>query len=139
LRLLFFRREFWVQFIPMTMGLIWCAWFLFRNQRDWNWRQHGPALLIVSLLTTPYAWLSDEVVLLPAILEAAAFMYQVRTDMKVTTRLILVIFALLNAVLLLILKSKIPFATGIYFWSSMLWFTWYFFASSRHSDRRVNK
>jgi len=30
--------------------------------------------------------------------------------------------------LLLILRSKIPFATGIYFWSSVVWFSWYFFA-----------
>jgi hypothetical protein len=131
LRLLFFRREFWVQFIPMTVGLFWCVWFLIRNQRNWSWRQHGPALLVVSVLTTPYAWLSDEVVLLPAILQAATFVYQTRTNIMVTSQVILVIFALLDALLLLILKSKIPFATGIYFWSSLVWFAWYVYARQR--------
>ena len=29
--------------------------------------------------------------------------------------------------LLLILNAKVPFATGIYFWSSLVWFGWYFF------------
>lgn len=131
LRLLFFRHAFWVQFIPMTLGLLWCAWFMVRNQHDWNWRQHGPALLVVSVLTTPYAWLTDEVVLLPAILQAAAFVYQARAHMKLSTRLALLTFALLDGLLLLILKSKIPFATGIYFWSSLVWFSWYQYARQR--------
>jgi Glycosyltransferase family 87 len=131
LRLLFLRREFWVQFIPMTISLVWCAWFLIRNQCNWNWRRHGPALLVVSVLTTPYAWLTDEVVLLPAILQAAAFVYQTRATMKVSSRLVLVTFALLDGLLLLILKSKIPFATGIYFWSSLVWFSWYLYGWKR--------
>ena len=82
LRLLFFRREFWVQFIPMIFGLGWCSWFMVRNQRNWYWRRNGPALLVVSVLTTPYAWLTDEVVLLPAILQATAFAYQNRAKLN---------------------------------------------------------
>jgi hypothetical protein len=136
LRLLFFRHEFWVQFIPMSLGLIWCAWFLIRNQRNWNWRRHTPALLVVSVLTTPYAWLTDEVVLLPAILQAAVFVYQTRAYMKVGSRLVLLSFALLDGLLLLILKFNIPFATGIYFWSSLVWFSWYVYAWRRHAWRR---
>jgi hypothetical protein len=131
LRLLFFRREFWVQFIPMTVGLIWCVWFVIHNQHNWNWRQYGPALLVVSVLTTPYAWLTDEVVLLPAILQAGVAVYQTRAYMKVGSRLVLLIFALLDALLLLILKAKIPFATGIYFWSSIVWFSWYIYGWKR--------
>ena len=71
--------------------------------------------------------------LLPAILQGAAFAYQARAQMKVRTKLALVMFALLNMLLLLILRSKIPFATGIYFWSSLVWFFWYFFARGLHS------
>lgn len=131
LRLLFFRREFWVQFIPMVCGLVWWAWFLVRNRCAWNWRRHGPLLLVVSVLTTPYAWLTDEVVLLPAILQAAVWVYQTRATMKIGTRLALLTFILLDVLLLLILKSKIPFATGIYFWSSMVWFAWYVYGWKR--------
>jgi len=139
LRLLFFRRDFWVQFIPMTLGVIWCVWFLIRNQRNWNWPQHAPALLVVSVLTTPYAWLTDEVVLLPAILQAAVFVYQTRAYMKVGSRLVLLTFALLDGLLLLILKSKIPFATGIYFWSSLVWFSWYLYGWKRFALESGNR
>src|SRR5436190_16667380 len=117
IRLLFFRRFFWVQFIPLAIGLLWCLWFFFRRLPTWNWQEHGPALLVVSVLTTPYSWLADESVLLPAILQAAAFAYQARVGMKLRAKLILLLFALLNGLLLLILRFKIPFATGIYFWS----------------------
>jgi hypothetical protein len=133
LRLLFFRRFFWIQFVPLALGLVWAMWFLLRHRNDWDWRAHGPALLIASVLTTPYAWLTDEVVVLPAILQAAVFVYQSRQEMKITSRLVLLIFVLLDALLLMILRFKIPFATGVYFWSSVLWFSWYVYGHRWHS------
>jgi hypothetical protein len=135
LRLLFFRQMFWVQFIPMIVGLAWAAWFLNRNRQKWDWRRHGPILLVVSVLVTPYAWLTDEVVLLPAMLQGIAFVYQTRANMKVTTRLLLLVFALLDGLLLSILRFKIPFSTGIYFWSSLVWFLWYVYARRRAEVR----
>lgn len=131
LRLLFLRRMFWVQFIPTVVGLVWAAWFFDRNRQYWNWRRHGPVLLVVSVLTTPYAWLTDEVVLLPAMLQGVAFVYQTRANITIKTRLLLLVFASLDALLLLILRFKIPFSTGIYFWSSLVWFSWYLYGWKR--------
>jgi thiamine transporter ThiT len=82
----------------------------------------------VSVLTTPYEWLSDETVLLPAILQAAALVFAARAQLKAVSKVVLVGFACLNVLLLLILRFKIPFSTGIYFWSSLVWFGWYFYA-----------
>jgi len=127
-RLLFFRQMFWIQFIPMAAGLIWSVWFFVRNRLVWNWRQHGPALLVISVLTTPYEWISDECVLLPAILQASTFVYLCRGSLRLRSKIVLLILTLLDALLLLILRSKIPFSTGIYFWSSLVWFSWYFLA-----------
>jgi hypothetical protein len=136
LRLLFFRRVFWAQFIPTIIGLVWAARFVNRNRDHWDWRRHSPILLVVSVLTTPYAWLTDEVVLLPAMLQGLAFVYVSRGNIKMTTRLLLFVFASLDGLLLLILRFKIPFSTGIYFWSSLVWFLWYVFAR-RCSEVRV--
>lgn len=132
-RLIFFRRHFWVQFVPLAIGVVWSLWFFRKHYSIWNWHQHGPALLVVSVLVSPYSWLADESVLLPAILQGLAFVYEARVGMKLRTRLTLVMFALLNVLLLLILRSKIPFTTGIYFWSSLVWFGWYFYALRLHS------
>jgi len=136
-RLIFFHRLFWVQFIPMAIGVLWCVWFCFVHRPDWNWREHAPALMVVSVLTTPYSWLTDEVVLLPAILQATVYVYSARREMKLKARFAVTIFACLNGLLLLILSSKIPFSTGIYFWSSLVWFLWYVYGRS-HSRAQLS-
>ena len=130
LRLLFFHRMFWVQFIPMGLAVVWSLWFYSRHRARWNWRRHGLPLLVVSILTTPYAWVTDEVVLIPAMLQAALWIDAARNRITWRSKLAMLVFAALNALLLLILWFKIPFSTGIYFWSSLVWFGWYCYGSS---------
>jgi len=134
----FFRRLFWMQFAPMAIGVFWACCFYWKRRVWWNWHEHGPALLVVSILTAPYAWLTDEVVLVPAILQAAIWTYQRRRQLAVKSKFAVSIFAALNLVLLLILNAKVPFATGIYFWSSLVWFGWYFYALRIHSPRSAS-
>jgi hypothetical protein len=38
--------------------------------------------------------------------------------------------ACLDLLLLLIVKAQVPPAIGIYFWSSLVWFSWYWYAKS---------
>jgi len=128
LRLLFFRRLFWVQFLPTAFGLLWSFWYYWRNQRTWSWRRHGLALLVVSIVTTPYSWITDEVVLLPAILQGALWLN--RVDYKVRSQLLILLFVFLDLLILLILRAQVPPSTGIYFWSSLVWFSWYWYARS---------
>jgi glycosyl transferase family 87 len=132
-RVLFFRRFFWVQFVPLALGFAWSAGYYWQNRQEWNWRAHGPAILVVSLLTTPYAWMTDEVVLLPAILQSVLWLHQEK--LKIRSQLILLFFVCLNVLLLLILQAKVPPSTGIYFWSSLVWFGWYWYARSFSRNR----
>jgi hypothetical protein len=140
LRLLFFRRWFWVQFIPMMLGLVWGLWFYFKNRSHWDWRRQGLPLMVVSVLTTPYSWLPDEVVLLPAVLWAAVCILGLEKQQEMTlwTRLAIAIFAALDGLLLLILAAKIPFSGGIYFWSSLVWFAWYMYGQ-KHCRQRTSQ
>ncbi len=126
LRMIFFRRFFWVQFIPMGIGLLWSVRYYWTNREAWSWRQHGPAILVAAVLTTPYSWITDEAVLLPAILQGVLWLY--RTKLTPRSQLVVIVFVLLDLLLLLILKAQVPFATGIYFWSSLVWFSWYWYA-----------
>ena len=127
-RALFFHRMFWVQFVPLALGSVWCVWYFFRNREQWNWRTHGMTVMVVSILVTPYSWLTDEVVLLPAVLQAAMWVYNSRQRIRIGAGLAILAFVCLNILLLLILTAKIPFSSGMYFWSSLVWFTWYFYA-----------
>ena len=128
IRALFFRRHFWVQFVPTGLGLLWAVWYYSKNRQSWSWRRHGLALLVASVLTTPYSWMTDEVVLLPAILQGALWLNQEK--LKIGSQLVIVLFAFLNFLLLLMLWAQVRPAKGLYFWSSLVWFSWYWYASS---------
>ena len=96
--------------------------------------------MVVSVLTTPYSWLPDEVVLLPAVLWAAVCILGLKKQQEMTlwTGLAIAIFAALDGLLLLILAAKIPFSGGIYFWSSLVWFAWYMYGQ-RHCRKRTSQ
>ncbi len=128
IRVLLFRHHFWVQFLPTAIGLVWSARYYWENRLIWEWRQHGPALLVVSLLTTPYSWLTDEVVLLPAMLQAVLWLN--RAKLKVRSKLVVMLLVFLNLVMLLIVRAQVPLGTGIFFWSSLVWFSWYWYGRS---------
>lgn len=139
IRVIFFRRFFWVQFVPMGLGLLWSGRYYWKNRRTWSWREHGPALLVVSLLTTPYSWMTDEVVLLPAILQGVLWIN--RTKLTLRSQFVILIFVCLDLLLLLIVRAQVPPATGIYFWSSLVWVSWYWYAKgfSQQAHREVSE
>lgn len=133
----FLHRFFWVQFIPLSLGLLWSAFFLWKNRDGWSWPHHGLSLLVVSVLTTPYAWITDEVVLLPAILQGVLWLQRGR--LRVGSKLAIGLFVCLDLLLLLIIKVQVPPATGIFFWSSLVWFGWFWFAHSFKDGRPERK
>ena len=87
----------------------------------------------MSLLTTPYSWITDEVVLLPAILQGVLWLN--RSKLKVRSQLVILLFVCLDLLMLMIVWFQVPPATGIFFWSSLVWFSWYWYAKSlaKHS------
>jgi hypothetical protein len=67
LRLAFGEDMFGLQFVPVFAGLAWFGRYWIRHEKDWDWREQLPLLLLVSFLTAPYgAWPFDMVLLLPA-------------------------------------------------------------------------
>jgi Glycosyltransferase family 87 len=60
-----------LQFVPFGLALGWFAWQWNRFRASWDWRERLPALLLVSVVATSYAWFFDQVILLPALFYAA--------------------------------------------------------------------
>src|ERR1700751_5793797 len=127
LRLLLFRPYFRLQFVPMAFGLLWSVWYCVKHRTNWDCRDHGLAVMVVSILTTPYGWLTDEVVLMPAMVFAGVAILGGQKKIRVTKRIALGIFAVLNWILLMLLALHIPLQLGLYFWSSLLWFSWFLY------------
>ena len=68
LRLIFGTDNFTLQFAAPVIGFIWFLYYWQRNKKVWKWEKFLPVILFASILTTPYAWTYDQVVLLPAVL-----------------------------------------------------------------------
>jgi len=68
------RDTFWLQWLPPSLGLVWFVFYWRQHRRAWIWTQHAPILITVSLLTTGWAWLFDQLVLaVPIVALAATF------------------------------------------------------------------
>jgi hypothetical protein len=66
--------KFWVQFLPSVFALLWFLYYWSRHRRAWNWLVELPLILLVSLVTSPYAWTYDQVVLIPVVIQVAVWM-----------------------------------------------------------------
>lgn len=60
----------WVQYVPLAGACAWAAWYFWSRRAQWSWLDQGTCILLVALLCAPYAWFTDESVLLPAVLTA---------------------------------------------------------------------
>lgn len=59
-----------VEHLPTAAGATWVLIYWRRYREGWIWAEHLPLLLLVSILTSPYSWTYDQIVLLPAIVQA---------------------------------------------------------------------
>ncbi len=74
---LYFEREFvWIRLIPTCVALIWFAFYWRKHRARWNWTEQTPLLLLVSQATTVFAWVWDQIVLLPALICGAVWALQ---------------------------------------------------------------
>jgi hypothetical protein len=64
LRLAFGLEKFWLQYVPLVIGIIWLLVYWGKRRQTWDWLETLPAILLASILTSPYAWTYDQVVLL---------------------------------------------------------------------------
>ena len=54
--------------VPAAAACLWAGFYFYRHRNNWDWMEHGATLLPVSLLVSPYAWSTDQAILLPALL-----------------------------------------------------------------------
>ena len=58
----------WLQFVPVLVATIWAVTYFRRS--NWSWTDQGLLVLTVSVMVAPYAFVTDEAVVLPSILFA---------------------------------------------------------------------
>ena len=113
-------RLTWLQFIPTVLGCIWAAMYFLRTDR-WSWIEHGPVLILVSVLVAPYSWFPDQAILLPAIFQVLH---------KRPTHAVVAALAMLCAVFETAILIGVRLDNFTLFpWTAGVWLVWYLCAS----------
>lgn len=68
LRILINPHAFWPQLLPSAIGMVLALLFWVRTRRSWEWPRQGAMVLAGSSMVSPYCFLLDQVLFLPAIL-----------------------------------------------------------------------
>jgi hypothetical protein len=110
-----------IQFLPALLGCLWAIWFFNRHSSDWDWRQHGLLLLLVSVFVAPYSWFTDEVVVLPALLYSC----YLRDDQHQPITGI----GVLGGIAVLLMLFGVQVSTGAYIWTTTAWLGWFVYAT----------
>lgn len=106
----------WLQFVPSLFGIMWAVLFWRSKRLGWTWAEHLPVLLLVSLVTTAYGWLFDQIVLLPALISIAVPLRRRRTRLCVG---VIAVYCLASAAMVLFVVWR---KTGMaYTWTAPVW------------------
>jgi hypothetical protein len=120
-RLLLDQNAVWLQFLPQATACLWALWYFWTRRSRWSWLDQGLLLLLVSVLCSPYALLTDETMLLPAVL---AGIY--RADACGRS---LLPFGLVAGVAMIEVFAEVPIASVYYLWTTPAWLAWYLYAT----------
>jgi hypothetical protein len=118
LRFAFRPNSTWLQYVLPAAGCVWAVQYYWKRRSRWNWVQHGPLLVLVSMLFSPYAWLTDQVLALPALLQVAF-----RTSFRS-----LLVLALASSAIEIAILSNVILHSAFYLWTAPAWLAWYFYA-----------
>ena len=126
-RLLVHRDAAWLQFLPQAAGSGWALWYFWTRRDRWSWLDQGLLLLLVSVLCAPYALLTDEAVLLPAVL---AGIYRAEDSGRS-----LLPFGLIAGAAMIEVFAEIPMTSVFYLWTTPAWLAWYLYAIWNRNTR----
>lgn len=127
LRFLIDRQAVWLQFLPETCACVWALWYFWTRRKRWNWIDHGLVVLLVSAMCTPYAWFTDESMLLPAVLTGVYCADESRRS--------IVPFGVIAGAAIVELVAHVPITTWYFLWTTPAWLAWYLYATGRFAGR----
>ncbi len=128
LRFLIDRHAVWLQFIPETLACIWALWYFWTRRNRWSWIDHGLLVLLISVMCAPYCWITDEAVLLPAVVTGLYRVVESR-------RSVLPLAFVAGMALIEFFAANVEITTLYYLWTAPAWFAWYLYARASNAVR----
>ena len=123
LRVWISRNTGGLEYIPAIVAGVWALFYFWRRRANWDWTTAGSLLILVSILVAPYAWLYDQALAVPALMQGV---YTARS------RAMLVSLALLTVLVEVALMAIIWKPETLYtwtLWSAPAWVIWYLMAT----------
>lgn len=133
LRFLVDPRAVWLQSLPAALGCVWAGLYYWKNCAAWDWIQHGALLLVVSVVVCPYAWVTDQAVLLPALL-AALLPPPARGSLRAATAWPLRTLMLASALIEVQQLCGVTLHSEWVLWTAPFWLAWFLIVSGRTPD-----
>lgn len=110
---------FWVQFVPLFLGLSWFAWYWRKHRKEWSWAERLPQVVTASVLTSTYGWLFDQAVLVVPVIALAS---QAARTTRSFPRSVVILYTALNCALILVMAvPPIAFLPAPVFITLALW------------------
>jgi len=112
----------WLQYLPAALGCAWALGYYWLRRQAWDWTKNGGPLMLVSILTAPYALIYDQGLLLPALLRGAFL---------TRSRNLLIALAFLSSLVEVALYRSLAHPPALYlwtYWTAPAWLIWYIVA-----------
>jgi len=106
----------WVQYVPCATASIVMLVIYIRNRAQWSWSVAGPVLLAVSVVFAPYAWITDQALLLPAVWQVVA-----------CNRSALRLAAIISAAMAIQFLGGVSLHSPGFLWSAPTWLALYLY------------
>ena len=101
---------FWLQLAPAVVGVAFLTVHWRRYRDTWHWAEQMPLLVTLSVLTTPYGWTFDQVLLVVPIVALAA---RYTKKFGGFPQKVVLVYTAVNVALIFALMLKSPFAFPI--------------------------
>ena len=125
-----YREATWIQFLPELVSSVWAIGYYWLRRDRWNWMDGGLLLLIVSMGCAPYAWLTDEAIVIPALIAAV-----LRAREAGRTLLPLVLILLVSETILI---RGHWMDTLDYLWTTPAYLAWWLFATWKKRETETS-
>jgi hypothetical protein len=111
-----------LQYLPAALGCAWAVYFYGTRSKTWTWMEGAAPLMLVSVMVSPYGWLTDQALLIPALLLGAY---------RATTRAQLGVLALASAGIETAEMLGKGMHSPMYLATAPLWLAWYLYVSAQ--------
>lgn len=112
------RGTIWLQYLPVSGACVWAVLYYWKRRKIWDWIQHGSLVVLVSMVLSPYAWLTDQVLAFPALLQAGR-------RQQISTLLVL---ALSGSAVEIAILAGVYLHSPFYLWTAPMWLACFLYA-----------